>query len=60
VHTFIVNLVQLFKVDGIPHLAFLNNVNEVKTSLVGEVPKPILEEEIQSLVKVFIRLITCI
>ena len=45
-------ITQTFKVDGIPHIAFLDPGNEVKTALVGAVPKEILDKEISSLVKV--------
>ena len=45
-------MVDAFKVDGIPHIAFLDPSNEVKTALVGAVPKQILDKEISSLVQV--------
>lgn len=45
-------MVDAFKVDGIPHIAFLDPSNEVKTALVGAVPKQILDQEISSLVQV--------
>jgi thiol-disulfide isomerase/thioredoxin len=45
-------LVQKFHVDGIPHLAFIQEGGEVKTALVGAVPRRILSEEINALVKV--------
>jgi len=44
-------IVGRFRVDGIPHLAFVNGAYEVKTALVGAVPKPILTEEIDALIK---------
>eukprot|EP01039_Chlorochromonas_danica_P007224 gene7224-7990_t len=40
-----------FKVDGIPHLAFLDEEARAQTSLVGEVPRSILEEEVQALLR---------
>lgn len=46
------DLVSKFKVDGIPHLAFIGNKGDVKTSLIGAVPRKILEEEVNALVKV--------
>jgi len=44
------NLVRKFKVDGIPHVAILGPDHELKTSLVGAVPKGILKDEIEALV----------
>lgn len=45
-------LVQSFGVDGIPHLAFLAKNAEVKTTLVGAVPKQLLVADIDALIKV--------
>lgn len=44
------DLVRKFKVDGIPHVAFLGSDHELKTSLVGAVPKGIMKDEIEALV----------
>mmetsp|Transcript_28627 Transcript_28627/g.63521 ORF Transcript_28627/g.63521 Transcript_28627/m.63521 type:complete len:247 (+) Transcript_28627:117-857(+) len=44
-------LVAKFKVDGIPHVAFLTSQAEVKTALVGAVPASILNSEIKALVQ---------
>mmetsp|Transcript_17891 Transcript_17891/g.17961 ORF Transcript_17891/g.17961 Transcript_17891/m.17961 type:complete len:240 (+) Transcript_17891:80-799(+) len=43
------DLVGKFRVDGIPHLAFLTKQGEVKTALIGAVPETVLEDEIFSL-----------
>lgn len=45
-------IVNEFKVDGIPHVAFLNREAEVKTALVGAVPKSLLEADLNALIKV--------
>jgi hypothetical protein len=44
-------LVSKFKVDGIPHVAFITRQVEVKTALVGAVPQAILNTEIRALVQ---------
>jgi thiol-disulfide isomerase/thioredoxin len=49
---FLAEIVGAFKVDGIPHLAFITGDNEVKTALIGAVPKTILTEEVDALAKV--------
>lgn len=46
------DLVKMFRVDGIPHLAFIGSDQEVKTALVGAVPKPILKDQITALLQV--------
>ncbi|CAM9154187.1 unnamed protein product [Heterosigma akashiwo] len=43
------DLVGRFRVDGIPHLALITADHEVETALIGMVPKPILEEEMDAL-----------
>lgn len=43
------NLVTLFRVDGIPHFAFIDADTTVQTSLVGAVPKQIVREELEAL-----------
>eukprot|EP00638_Chattonella_subsalsa_P006890 CAMPEP_0117765752 /NCGR_PEP_ID=MMETSP0947-20121206/20348_1 /TAXON_ID=44440 /ORGANISM="Chattonella subsalsa, Strain CCMP2191" /LENGTH=186 /DNA_ID=CAMNT_0005588565 /DNA_START=310 /DNA_END=870 /DNA_ORIENTATION=+ len=43
------DLVGKFRVDGIPHLAFINTQGEVETALIGMVPKQILEVELDAL-----------
>ena len=43
------NLVSLFRVDGIPHFAFIDADTTVQTSLVGAVPKQIVREELEAL-----------
>ncbi|GAB5035252.1 thiol:disulfide interchange protein [Nannochloropsis oceanica] len=43
-------LVERFRVDGIPHLALMTNEGEVKTALIGKVPKKVLEADIDSLI----------
>jgi hypothetical protein len=45
-------MVKRFRVDGIPHLAFIGSNAEVKTALVGAVPKPILSDEVSALLQV--------
>lgn len=44
-----VPFVRAFRVDAIPHVAFITPDAEVKTALVGAVPKKILEEDMQAL-----------
>ena len=46
------DLVKMFRVDGIPHLAFIGSDQEVKTALVGAIPKPILKDQITALLQV--------
>lgn len=43
------DLVDRFRVDGIPHLALLTREGEVKTALIGKVPKQVIEADIDSL-----------
>lgn len=43
-----------FRVDAIPHVAFVTPSAEVKTALVGAVPQRVLEEDMQALLKVSI------
>jgi hypothetical protein len=54
------DMVRRFRVDGIPHLAFIGGNQEVKTALVGSIPKTVLKDEIVALLQVlhsaFIRL----
>lgn len=45
------DLVDRFKVDGIPHLTFLGKDGEVKTALVGAVPKKIMKEQMEAFTK---------
>ena len=45
------DLVARFRVDGIPHVAFVTPEAEVKTALVGAVPKKILDENMVALVQ---------
>lgn len=55
-------LVNAFRVDGIPHMAFVTETAEVKTALIGQVPKNILVSEIEALIKVSnikLYIITC-
>jgi thiol-disulfide isomerase/thioredoxin len=42
-------LVETFRVDGIPHFALIDANREVKTALVGLVPKAIFSEELDAL-----------
>jgi thiol-disulfide isomerase/thioredoxin len=44
------DLVETFRVDGIPHLALISKEGEVKTALIGKVPRPVLEADINSLI----------
>lgn len=44
-------LVSLFGVDGIPHLAFITKDTEVKTALVGAVPKSIVQNNLDALLQ---------
>jgi thiol-disulfide isomerase/thioredoxin len=48
-----IDLVGRFKVDGIPHMAFMSKNNEVETALIGAVPKKIMKENLDALLKVF-------
>ncbi|TFJ82906.1 hypothetical protein NSK_005785 [Nannochloropsis salina CCMP1776] len=43
-------LVERFRVDGIPHLALMTKEGEVKTALIGKVPRKVLEADIDSLI----------
>ena len=45
-------LVSAFRVDAIPHVAFVTPETEVKTALVGAVPKKVLEQDMEALLKV--------
>uniref|UniRef100_A0A7S2V5P4 Thioredoxin domain-containing protein n=1 Tax=Fibrocapsa japonica TaxID=94617 RepID=A0A7S2V5P4_9STRA len=45
------DLVYKFKVDGIPHIAFMDGEGYVETAFVGLVPKDVLEEEVDALAK---------
>lgn len=45
-------MVKRFRVDGIPHLAFITSDEEVKTALVGSVPRPVLKDQITALIQV--------
>lgn len=45
-------MVRRFRVDGIPHLAFIGSNQEVKTALVGSIPKTVLKDEIVALLQV--------
>lgn len=47
-----VDLVEKFRVDGIPHIAFLTNQASVQTALVGAVPEEVLQQQINALAKV--------
>jgi len=44
------DLVTKFRVDGIPHLALINREGEVKTALIGTVPKKVIEADLESLI----------
>lgn len=45
-------MVDVFGVDGIPHVAFISKAAEVKTALVGAVPAPLMNMEVEAFVKV--------
>lgn len=45
------NLVNAFRVDGIPHIAFITKDARVETALIGAVPEKYLQENMNSLVK---------
>lgn len=49
------DMVKRFRVDGIPHLAFIDSNQEVKTALVGSIPKTVLKDEIVALLQVTMR-----
>ena len=53
-------MVKRFRVDGIPHLAFIGSNQEVKTALVGSVPKTILKDQMLALIQVNDKFSTCI
>ena len=42
-------LVRLFGVDGIPHLAFIDSERKLRSTLVGEVPEKIVEQSVDAL-----------
>ena len=42
-------LVQLFGVDGVPHLAFIGADRKLKSTLIGDVPAKIVEQSCMSL-----------
>ena len=44
------DFVELFRVDGIPHLALMTKDGEVKTALIGKVPKKVLEDDLDTLI----------
>jgi len=44
-------LVDAFRVDGIPHIAFITKDARVETALIGAVPEKYLQENMNSLVK---------
>ena len=48
----IAKLVDAFRVDGIPHIAFITKDARVETALIGAVPEKYLQENMKSLVKV--------
>ncbi|CAB1100695.1 unnamed protein product [Ectocarpus sp. CCAP 1310/34] len=43
------DLVDAFRVDGIPHLAMVNGKGEVETAIVGAVPKDVVVDDIKAL-----------
>jgi hypothetical protein len=45
-------MVGAFRVDAIPHVAFVTTSAEVKTALVGAVPQKILDDDMEALLKV--------
>ena len=45
-------LLKTFKVDGIPHLAFISKNLEVKTALIGTVPQNIISQDLKALIQV--------
>ena len=42
-------MVDAFRVDGIPHVALLGADMELKTSLVGAIPRQVVEQDIVAL-----------
>lgn len=42
-------LVDRFRVDGIPHLALITRDGEVKTALIGKVPRSVIEADLDAL-----------
>ncbi|CAM9382951.1 unnamed protein product [Ascophyllum nodosum] len=43
------DLVDAFKVDGIPHLAMVNAKGDVETAIIGSVPKEVVVDDIKAL-----------
>ncbi|CAM9684785.1 unnamed protein product [Ectocarpus sp. 12 AP-2014] len=43
------DLVDAFRVDGIPHLAMVNGNGEVETAIIGAVPKDVVVDDIKAL-----------
>ena len=43
-------LVDRFRVDGIPHVAFIGADEELKTSLIGAAPPTVIEKDIKALI----------
>lgn len=44
-------LVRLFGVDGIPHLAFIGGDRQLKGTLVGTIPERVVEQSLEALVQ---------
>lgn len=44
-------LVERFRVDGIPHLALITREGEVKTALIGKVPRSVIEADLDALIQ---------
>jgi len=42
-------LVRLFGVDGIPHLAFIDSDRKLRSTLIGEVPEALVEQSVLAL-----------
>lgn len=43
------DLVEKFRVDGIPHFALISRDGEVRTALIGKVPKRVMEADLEAL-----------
>ena len=43
------NLVQLFGVDGVPHIGFISRERKLLQTLIGEVPDAMVEANVKAL-----------
>lgn len=43
------DMVEKFRVDGIPHFALISKEGEVRTALIGKIPKQVMEADLDAL-----------